>query len=437
MSEHTALLPMVQKFFEYNFESAAHVLEAMSEEEAAEVLKSLPVAMAARVLKALQISYGAELLKEADDAFILDMTSHLDPQLATSILMHLPRDARERMYAHISEKLKGEIRELLEYPEGSIGRTMSTDFIALKKNSRAGEAIEKIRSLAKKRFPSSYVYVVDKESSLIGVLNMRDLMLADSERKLEEICRQDVFTLHCFTDRKEAANELAKRKFFAAPVVDSENRVVGIIKAERLIQGVKEETSKDIQMMFGAGRDERVSSPISFSLKKRLPWLHINLATAFLAAAVVAMFEGIIAKLTVLAVFLPVVAGQGGNAGAQSLAVVMRGIVMREIPKDKIFHLILKEGRIGVINGAVIGVVTALAAWIWNGNPFLGLVIGLGMLVNLIVAGLSGASIPLLMKKIGMDPAQSSSIILTTVTDVLGFMAFLGFAVIFQNYLIG
>jgi len=188
--------------------------------------------------------------------------------------------------------------------------------------------------------------------------------------------------------------------------------------------------------MFGAGADERAFSTIVFSLKKRLPWLHINLATAFLAAAVVALFEGIIAQLTILAVFLPVVAGQGGNAGAQSLAVVMRGIVMREIPKDKILALVLKEGKIGAINGAVIGAVTALVAWVWYGNPFLGLVIGLGMLVNLILAGLSGASIPLIMKKIGIDPAQSSSIILTTVTDVVGFIAFLGFAVLFQKYLV-
>ena len=167
-----------------------------------------------------------------------------------------------------------------------------------------------------------------------------------------------------------------------------------------------------------------------------MPWLHINLATAFLAAAVVALFEGIIAQLTILAVFLPVVAGQGGNAGAQSLAVVMRGIVMREIPKDKILQLVLKEGKIGAINGVVIGAVTALVAWLWYGNPYLGLVIGLGMLVNLVFAGLAGASIPLIMKKIGIDPAQSSSIILTTVTDVLGFMAFLGFAVAFQDFLV-
>ena len=155
-----------------------------------------------------------------------------------------------------------------------------------------------------------------------------------------------------------------------------------------------------------------------------------------MAAAVVALFEGIIAKLTVLAVFLPVVAGQGGNAGAQSLAVVMRGIVMREIPKDKQLGLIVKEGKLGAMNGAIIGVVTAMVAWIWYGSPYLGVVIGLGMLVNLICAGLSGAAIPLLMKKVGIDPAQSSSIILTTVTDIIGFLAFLGFAVVFQNYLV-
>lgn len=162
----------------------------------------------------------------------------------------------------------------------------------------------------------------------------------------------------------------------------------------------------------------------------------MNLATAFLAAAVVALFEGVIAKLTILAVFLPVVAGQGGNAGAQSLAMVMRGIVMREIPHDRIGRLILKEGRLGAINGAVIGVVTAAIAYLWYGNGYLGLVIGLGMLVNLVCAGLAGASIPLLMKRMGVDPAQSSSIVLTTVTDVVGFVAFLGFAVLFQDYLI-
>jgi magnesium transporter len=437
MSNTTDLMPLVKKFFEHDLESAVHILESMTEEEAAQVLKSLPIPLAVRVLKSLQISYAAMLLKDADETFLSEMASHLDPQFVASILMRLPKDARERMSGHISEKLKEQVRDLLDYPEDSIGRTMTTDFIALKKDASAEEAIEKIRSLAKKQFPSSYVYVVDEESRLVGVLNMRDLMLASPEMKLDWISHKDFFALHCFTSQQEAANELAKRKFFAAPVVDSENHILGIIKAERMIHGVKEELSKDIQQMFGAGGDERVTSSIMFSLKKRLPWLHINLATAFLAAGVVAMFEGIIAKLTVLAVFLPVVAGQGGNAGAQSLAVVMRGIVMREIPKEKRLPLVMKEGKIGAINGLVIGVVTAVVAWAWYGNPYLGLVIGLGMVVNLVCAGLSGASIPLVMKAIGIDPAQSSSIILTTVTDVIGFLAFLGFAMIFQGFLVG
>jgi magnesium transporter len=271
---------------------------------------------------------------------------------------------------------------------------------------------------------------------LIGVLNMRDLMLAAPDSALETVIRKDVFALHCFTDRQEAANELAKRKYFAAPVVDGENHILGVIKAERMLQKVQDDVTQDIQRMVGVGADERVFSTIPYSLKKRLPWLHINLATAFLAAAVVALFEGVIAKLTILAVFLPVVAGQGGNAGAQSLAVVMRGIVMREIPKDKILGLIVKEGKLGAINGVVIGAVTAVVAWVWYGNPYLGVVIGLGMFFNLIFAGLSGAAIPLFMKKLGIDPAQSSSIILTTVTDVMGFLAFLGFAVLFQNLLV-
>jgi magnesium transporter len=436
MTDQATFLPLVEKFLEHDLAAAARFIESMSEEKAAGIVQALPPSITVRLIRQLQVSYAAALLKDADEKFLQELTVQLDPQLASSILMHLPEDARERMTRHLSGKLKEQIGELLEYPQDSVGRIMTMDFLTFNKDTLAEEAIEKIRMLAKKRFPLSYVYVVDEEKHLVGVLNMRDLMLAAPDSPLEAIIRKEVFTLHCFTDRQEAANELAKRKYFAAPVVDSENHILGIIKAERMLQKVQDDVTQDIQRMVGVGADERVFSAITFSLKKRLPWLHINLATAFLAASVVALFEGIIAKLTILAVFLPVVAGQGGNAGAQSLAVVMRGIVMREIPKDKIFSLIGKEGKLGAINGAIIGAVTALVAWVWYGNPYLGVVIGLGMLFNLIFAGLSGAAIPLLMKKIGIDPAQSSSIILTTVTDVMGFLAFLGFAVIFINKLV-
>jgi magnesium transporter len=265
---------------------------------------------------------------------------------------------------------------------------------------------------------------------------MRDMMLADENEVLENVMRKDIFAVHCFTDREKLANDIKDRKYFAVPVVDNDNRMLGIVRADQLISEVQEEVSEDLQKMVGASGDEKSFSPVSFSLRTRLPWLYVNLMTAFLAASVVAVFEDLIARITVLAVFLPVVAGQGGNAGAQSLAIVIRGLVMREIPPHKVRKLILKESFIGLVNGVAIGVVTALIAWVWQGNPYLGLVVGLGMLVNLIVAGFSGALIPIAMKSIGLDPAQCSSIILTTITDVVGFFVFLGIGLLFQRYLI-
>lgn len=436
MGEHSIYLPLIVRLFEKDVTTGSGILESMPEAESADILQTMPSELAIRIIKHLQIGFAAALLAETDERFLQKILPQLKPQFLSTLLMQLPVESRERLRKHITGKIEAQVREVLEYPESSVGRVMTPDFLAFDKRLLARDAIGKIRALAKRRFPSSYAYVVDEDNRLAGVLNMRELMIASPQASLESILQKDVFSIHCFVDIQEAANELAKRKYFAAPVVDSENHILGIIKAERLIKGMQEDSTQDILKMFGVGSDERVFSNIWFSLKKRLLWLHVNLVTAFMAAAVVAVFEGVIAKITVLAVFLPVVAGQGGNAGAQSLAVVMRGIVMREIPATKRLALVLKEGKLGAINGVIIGLVTALVAWVWKGNPYLGVVIGLGMLVNLLCAGVSGAAIPLLMKQIGIDPAQSSSIILTTVTDIIGFLSFLGFAVLFQNYLI-
>ncbi len=435
MVENEALLPIVQKYFEKDIQSAARSLETMTEDEAARVLENLPAPLAVKALQNLQVSYAAALLENADPDLFKEILSALEPQHAATVFMHLPQEARENLLETLPKKLRSQVQELLTYPEDSMGRLMTTRFLSFHKNLAVQDAIEGIRSQSKKNIPKSYAYVIDDEDHLVGVMNMHDLMLALPEQSLESVMRKDVFAIHCFVSREEAAEELSKRRYFAAPIVDGQNRILGIIKAEQLIQGIQDEATEDLQKMFGVGGDERVFSPILLSIKKRLPWLHVNLATAFLAAAVVALFEDVIAKIVVLAVFLPVVAGQGGNAGAQSLAIVMRGLVMREIPKQKVWRLIFKESCLGIINGAIIGTVTAAVAWLWNGNPYLGLVIGLGMLVNLFFAGLAGSSIPIIMKNVGLDPAQSSSIILTTVTDVIGFFAFLGFAVLFLQYL--
>ncbi len=437
MNDIQQVMSFVERIVSQDIGKAVRVLEETPKKEAAALLAHMSSGNVAQLIHRLQTSFSAALLEERDAESAVAILSALPPNQAASIVMHLSLESRNRLLPSISGKLAEKIRDLYTYPEGSVGRYMSTDYLTFFKHEEAGDVIEKIRALAgNKSFPASYTYVVDDDGILQGVLNMRDLMLAKPDQQLSSFMIANVFTLHCFLDRSAAAREMAKRKYFAAPIVDNENRILGVIKAENLLTGLKEDVTADLMKMVGAGSDERAFSPISFSLKKRLIWLNVNLATAFLAAAVVAMFEGIIAKITILAIFLPVIAGQGGNAGAQSLAVVMRGLVMREIPTQRVRELIWKETRLGAINGVAIGVLTAFIAWLWHGNPWFGLVIGLGMILNLIIAGFAGSSIPILMKKMGFDPAQSSSIILTTVTDVMGFLAFLGLAVIFQDYLI-
>ena len=215
------------------------------------------------------------------------------------------------------------------------------------------------------------------------------------------------------------------------PVVDFDGRLLGIIRYDALVNAAKQEASENLQTMFGAGKEERALSKVSLAIRKRLPWLEINLGTAFLAAAVVGIFEDTIAKITALAVFLPVVAGQSGNTGSQALAVTMRGLALREIRARHWLRVARKEIMVGLLNGIAIALTTSVVVQIWTGSFGLALVIGIAMVLSMAIAGMSGAVIPVLLKALGQDPAQSSSIVLTTVTDVFGFISFLGLAKLF------
>jgi magnesium transporter len=435
MAHRSALIPLVQKFFENDPVAAARSLETMKESDSIKVLRALPPALTAEVFRFFSANHAAELIKDISPEVFREIIEKLEPRQGAALFMSLTAEDKERFVNELPAKIKPIVAELLKYPENSAGAIMSRDFIAFHTGVKVKDAIRRIRFLARKGIPGSYVYVIDPEDHLVGVINMRDMLIASSVQTLEDIMHEDIVAIDAFTDREEVANILSKLRYFAAPVVDPEKHLLGIVKADQLLLDVQAEATEDIQKMFGAGGDERSMSPVFFSLRKRLPWLYVNLGTAFLAASVVGLFENIIARFTVLAVFLPVVAGQGGNAGAQSLAVVMRGLVMHEIPRSKIWRLILKETWVGLLNGLTVGIVTAGIAWVWHGNAVLGLVIGLAMIVNLLAAGFSGAAIPVAMKAIGLDPAQSSSIVLTTITDIVGFLAFLGFAVVFQNYI--
>ncbi len=427
---------LIKKFFEHDPLDAAHSLETLDEQEVVSILKKLPVHLAVEAFQFMELRFASGLIMELPEKLLKEVLEKIEVSRVAELFLRLDEEEKELFLSFLTRTKKRQIQEHLIYPENSAGRIMSPEFLAFYEGMKVKEAIQRLRSIMQRGERIDYVYVVNSENKLVGVLIMRDLLLTNPDTLLMKIMHKEVFSVNAFMDREEIAHLVAQKRYLAVPVVDREDRILGTIKTNELLTHSEEEATEDIQKMFGAGGDERVFSPVSFTMSKRLPWLHVNLATAFLAAFVISFFEDIIAQVTLLAVFLPVVAGQGGNSGAQSLAVVMRGLVTHEIKPSLASRVIRKESIAGLFNGIILAVVTGLIAWFWGHNPYLGLVIGIAMVINMVLAGLAGAAIPLGMKALGLDPAQSSSIILTTITDIVGFFAFLSLAVLFQSHLV-
>jgi magnesium transporter len=297
----------------------------------------------------------------------------------------------------------------------------------------AKEARARLRRLRQRRITD--ILLVDAQGRLTGNVPLQEVALARPNRPLSELASAAPVHIHAMATREEVVELLNQRRLTSLPVVDLDQRLLGVIRQDALLVAAQEEVSADIQTMVGASKEERALSKTTFAVRKRLPWLQINLATAFLAAAVVGIFEDTIAQFTALAVLLPVVAGQSGNTGAQALAVTMRGLALREIRLHHWLRISFKEINVAAINGVAVALTTAAGVYIWSQSAGLALVIMLSMVISMIAAGLSGAIIPMILTALGQDPAQSSSIILTTVTDVVGFFSFLGIAALLASML--
>lgn len=305
---------------------------------------------------------------------------------------------------------------------------MTSKVTSMTENFSVEQAIVDLRRRHEDDETLSYVCGVDDGGRLTGVLSMRDLVLANPETRLSDILVRDIQSVNVMLDREEVARLMDRYNYLALPVIDDRNKLLGIVTVDDVIDVIQEEATEDIQTMVGASGDEQIDSSWFYSFRKRLPWLEVNLGTAFLAAAVVGMFENTIARVTILAVFLPVVAGQGGNTGAQALVVMIRALALREVSGRMAWRAIRREFFVGFGCGIVVGLTTAGVAYLWAKNPMIGLVIGCAMVINMALAAVVGAAIPLGLRALGLDPAQSSSIFLTTVTDIVGFVAFLGLA---------
>jgi magnesium transporter len=430
----SAMESMVRSFASAHPADAARFLEGREPAEAAAILKRLPARLAGPVTERLIPVAAGAILAELGPETTRELLADVSPRQAAAILQNLEDAMREATLTGLApERAKG-IRSLLQYPPDTAGGMMDPHITSIRIDLTAAEAVAVLRRA--RRQTLYYLYVTDLDGKLVGVLNMRELLLASPRDRIEPLVRKELVTISATLPRDEVADLITRRRFVALPVVDAEGYLLGVVKPDEILGALQQEAFADLQKMVGVGEDERALSPVSMVVRMRLPWLFVNLATAFAAAAVVGLFENTIEKVTALAILLPVVAGQGGNTGAQSLAIVMRGIALRELMPGTTRRLLEKEVLGALINGTAVALVTGVAVLLWDGRLGLMLVITLAMIVNMTAAGLAGAAIPLTLRAMGRDPAQSASIFLTTVTDVVGFAAFLGFAVVFMPYLV-
>ncbi len=412
---------------------AARLVESLPETAAVESLVRQPTTVLVPVWRRLMPRVGAALAAQMPPERSADLLTELLPNEAARLLAIMEAADRDRLMGALAAPVAGEIDKLLEYSERSAGRLMNPAVATFRLTMTADQALEQLR---RARLPRTHdLFLVDADNRLAGRIAIQELALADPATVLESLRRPVTAYVTPVATQEEVADLLERDHLADLPVVDLDGRLIGAIGHAALVDTMQADASADIQTMVGASRDERALSRPLFAVRKRLPWLQINLLTAFLAAAVVGLFESTIAQFTALAVLLPVVAGQSGNAGAQALAVTMRGLALREVSPRQWFAVTSKEVVVGLANGTAVAIVCGIGVFVWSGSFGLVFVIAASMVLAMVAAGFAGAVVPMVLQKLDQDPAQSSSIILTTVTDVAGFFSFLGIATLMMAFL--
>lgn len=425
-----------------NVQGAITALATLHPADRAEAFADLPDDDQDEIFPKLDNEAAADLLTEMEDEDAADAAANLsaeqladvldemEPDEAADILGDLPPAQAADALAQMEER--DDVIPLLGHPDDTAGGLMTSEFFALRPQMTAQSAIDFLRGLNRDAATPYYLYVVNRQGVLIGIVGLRDIIVSRPDTVIQTVMKAEVISIPVGTDQEEVARVMQRYDLLAVPVVDSEGRLVGVINYDNIVDVIEEEATEDIYRLANVGDgDLQVWSPARLSIRRRLPWLVLNLGTAFIAASVIGLFEATIAQLAVLAVFQSIVAGEGGNAGTQTLAIMVRGMALGEIQFRDARRALLRETGIGLVHGLVVGVLVALGAWAWRGIPLLGLVIGLAMMGNLVAAGLAGTLVPLTLRALKLDPALASAVIVTTVTDVVGFGLFLGLATLF------
>ena len=404
-------------------------------EDKEDILYRLPEGLIADIIDEADDEEKYSILMEFSENKQKNIVEEMSSDELTDLLGMLDEEKANKILEKMTDEDARKVRQLLSYDPDTAAGIMATEFVALKENMTVEETLKYLQKYGEENENIYDLYVVDNFDKLKGVISLKEIVTKKFNTRISDVIHTKIEGIPYNTDQEEVGHRFEKYGYLTMPVVDNSNRLLGVVTFDDVMQILRDETTEDIHRLGGVDEGEKVDGSLKDSVKSRLPWLIVNLVTAILAAAVVGMFEGTIQAVVSLATFMPIVTGMGGNAGTQTLTIIVRGLALGELNFKNMKKVFFKEIGVGVVTGVVIGFIIGVLGYIWEGNFMFGIIISVAMLLNMIVATITGYLVPVVLKKFKVDPALASSIFVTTFTDVLGFFFFLGLATLLIQYL--
>ncbi len=441
MSETTPNVEKVKQFLASSLELAKPLLKHLHPSDIAQILEDVSPETRKRIIGFLSVEMASEAIVEMDEEsrpeeLLMQLTpsqaariiEELDPDDAADLLAQIPLKDLRNIMARLQVEDTKQIEQLMKYDEETAGGIMTPELLKVPDNFSKREAMEEVLRISDEMEDFYVIYVVDEDDILLGTVSINDLIRAKPWVKVRELIDENCIKVHVDTDQEEVARMISKYNLAAIPVVDSMGHLLGRITFDDVMDVLEEENTEDILRIAGVSEDEELRGGWRNAVKSRLPWLLVNLLTAFIAGLVISTFSDTIDKIVIIASFMPIVAGVAGNSATQALAVTIRRISTDRVNASQNFKVIIKELIVGLVNGLLLGTITGVAAFLLGGNSMLGLVVFMAMVGNLLIGAFAGSAIPLFLNRINVDPAVASSILMTALTDILGFTLLLGLA---------
>ena len=408
---------------------SADTLEEFDPSEAGKLITSLPIETSVKIFESLRPRAIIEIVEILKDSYVEEIFKQMDTEDVVDVFERSTEDETEEILEILDKSTKLNINKRLAYPENSVGRQMSEEVAKISTGLKVKDALKELKALHDNVEDLIYVYSVDNEGKLTGVISFREIVFADENELIKNVMIQNPISVNPSSDQEEAAILIKQYELLALPVVDKSNKLIGQTTVNTALDVIQTEIAEDFSQSFGAGAEETIFTPIQKSIRLRLPWIAINMGLAFIVSLLISQFEETIASDILLAALMPVVALVGGNSGAQSLAIVIRALARNDVSDARVFEVIGKQTFIGIINGLFVGVLSFLILSFIGLNDY-SLALSIAVFGNIFIGNLFGSSIPLMLKKIGFDPALASNIFLTLITDIAGFAGFLGIALL-------